>query len=423
MTGRLLLGCVADDYTGASDLANTLAKSGLRTVQTIGVDGLALAPDDAEAIVVALKSRSIEPEDAVRLSVEAWRHLKERGARQCYFKYCSTFDSTERGNIGPVTDALMAETGATMAVACPTFPENGRTVYQGHLFVWAQPLDESPLRDHPLNPMRDANLVRVLQAQSGTRVGLVPWQDVAAGGQAIRARLAALQGQGIGAAIVDAITLDDLTVIGAACHDHPLVTGASGLAAGLAANFIKAGAAAGQGSTDLPPVAGPEVLIAGSCSPATLAQVERAAARYPVIRLDVDAVLSGRDEVARVAAEARGHLGERPMLIVSSATPDDLRRVQETHGRDAAGRAVEQALAAVAAALAGAGARRFVVAGGETSGAVVDALGVQALRIGPEIAPGVPAMVGLGERAFALALKSGNFGGPDFFADALGVMP
>lgn len=421
--GRLLLGCVADDYTGASDLANTLAKAGLHTVQTIGPEGLAHAPDDAEAVVAALKSRSIEPDEAVRMSVAAWRRLKGLGARQCYFKYCSTFDSTDRGNIGPVMDALLAETGADFTIACPAFPETGRTVYQGHLFVWSQPLHESPLKDHPLNPMRDSNLLRVLERQNRTTVGLVDWQTVSQGADAVRAAFDVLRRAGVGAAVVDAITLADLAAIGAACRDLPLVTGASGLAGGLARNVIEAGLAEGRNATGLPAVAGPEVLLAGSCSPATLAQVEVAAQRYPLLRLDVDALLGGTDVVPELLDQITGRFGQGPALVASSAAPDAVRAVQDRFGRDEAGRRVEETFARLAAGLAEAGARRFVVAGGETSGAVVDALGVKALRIGPEIAPGVPATVSLGPIPYALALKSGNFGGPNFFADALEVMP
>ena len=418
----VLLGCIADDVTGASDLANTLAKSGLRTVQTIGAGGLTEI-GDAEAVVVALKSRSIAPDEAVRLSLDAWRRLSGLGARQCYFKYCSTFDSTERGNIGPVMDALLAETGGGFTIACPTFPETGRTVYQGHLFVWSQPLHESPLKDHPLNPMRDSNLVRVLQRQSRTNVGLVDWQTVAQGPAAVRTAFDLLKGAGVGAAVVDSLTLADLATVGAACSDLALVTGASGLAAGLAANFIRAGLASGSNATALPAVAGPEVMLAGSCSPATLAQVAAAERRYPAVRLDVDALLAGRDVVADVLEQVRPHLGHTPVLVASSAAPDAVRGVQERFGRDEAGRTVERAFARLAAALAEAGARRFVVAGGETSGAVVEALGVSALRIGPEIAPGVPATVSMGTTPYALALKSGNFGGEDFFRDALEAMP
>ncbi|MBP2291789.1 3-oxo-tetronate kinase [Azospirillum rugosum] len=420
---RLLLGCVADDYTGASDLANTLAKAGLHTVQTIGPEGLDHAPDDAEAVVAALKSRSIEPAEAVRMSVDAWRRLKGLGARQCYFKYCSTFDSTDRGNIGPVMDALLEETGAGFTIASPSFPETGRTVYQGNLFVWSQPLNESPLKDHPLNPMRDANLVRVLERQSRTRIGLVDWQTVTQGPDAVRAAFDVLRKASIGAAVVDALTLGDLAAIGSACRDLSLVTGASGLAGGIARNFIEAGLASGRNATDLPAVAGPEVLLAGSCSPATLAQVEAAGQRYPVLRLDVDALLAGTDMVPALHDAVMAEFGHRPVLVASSAPPDSVRTVQDRHGREEAGRRVEEAFARLAQGLAEAGARRFVVAGGETSGAVVDALGVKALRIGPEIAPGVPATVSLGPVTYALALKSGNFGGPNFFSDALEVMP
>ncbi|HYG85480.1 MAG TPA: 3-oxo-tetronate kinase [Azospirillum sp.] len=418
----VLLGCIADDVTGASDLANTLAKAGLRTVQTIGADGLTEI-GDAEAVVVALKSRSIDPDEAVRLSLDAWQRLKALGARQCYFKYCSTFDSTDRGNIGPVTDALLQATGADFTIACPTFPETGRTVYQGHLFVWNQPLHESPLKDHPLNPMRDSDLVRVLQRQSCTKVGLVDWQTVAQGPDAVRAAFDVLRRAGVGAAVVDALTLGDLATIGAACRDLALVTGASGLAAGLADNFIRAGLARGGNATDLPAVAGPEVLLAGSCSPATLAQVAAAERRFPVLRLDVAALLAGTDVVPDLIERVRPHLSVTPVLVASAAAPDAVRAVQERFGREGSGRTVEQAFARLATALAEAGARRFVVAGGETSGAVVEALGIRALRIGAEIAPGVPATVSLGPVPYALALKSGNFGGEDFFHDALEAMP
>lgn len=418
----VLLGCIADDVTGASDLANTLAKAGLRTVQTIGAGGLSEV-GDAEAVVVALKSRSIDPDDAVRLSLDAWQRLDALGARQCYFKYCSTFDSTDRGNIGPVLDALLAATGGGFTIACPTFPETGRTVYQGHLFVWSQPLHESPLKDHPLNPMRDSNLVRVLERQSRTKIGLVDWQTVAQGPDAVRAAFDVLTRAGVGAAVVDALTLGDLGTVGAACRDLALVTGASGLAAGLARNFIDAGLAQGGNATGLPAVAGPEVLLAGSCSPATLAQIAAAEQRYPVMRLDVEALLGGTDVVPAVLEQIRPHLGRTPVLVASSAKPENVRAVQDRFGREGSGRTVEQAFARLATALKEEGARRFVVAGGETSGAVVEALGVTALRIGPEIAPGVPATISLDATPLALALKSGNFGGEDFFHDALEAMP
>lgn len=421
--GRLVLGCVADDTTGAADLANTLARAGLHTVQTIGTAGLDHVPEDAEAVVAALKTRAIAPDEAVRQSVGAWRRLKALGARQCYFKYCSTFDSTDRGNIGPVMDALLAETGADLTVVCPAFPETGRTVYQGHLFVWNQPLHESPLKDHPLNPMRDSSLLRLLERQSRRTVGLVDWQTVAQGAEAVRSAFAVLRRAGVAAAVTDAITPGDLAALGAACRDLPLVTGASGLAGGLARSLVETGDVPGDGRTALPAVAGPAVLLAGSCSPATLAQVEAAAQRFPVERLDVEALLGGQDVLPGLIGRIVARFGAGPVLVASSAAPDAVRTVQDRFGGAEAGRRIEEAFARLARALAEAGARRFVVAGGETSGAVVEALDVRALRIGPEIAPGVPATVSLGPLAYALALKSGNFGGPTFFSDALEAMP
>ncbi|MFE1599656.1 3-oxo-tetronate kinase [Methylobacterium sp. ID0610] len=420
----LALGCIADDYTGASDLANTLTRAGLRTVQTIGVPGPDLALPDIDAVVVSLKSRSIPAADAVTRSREAEAWLRARGAGHVMFKVCSTFDSTDAGNIGPVTDALRRDAGAGIALVTPAFPETGRTVYQGHLFVGSVPLNESPLKDHPLNPMRDSNLVRVLGRQSRHPVGLIDLATVAKGPQAVRARLDALAAEGKGAAIADAVFDADLAVLGAACLTDPVSTGASGLGLGLAQALVASGrvraasAAEGLGG----PVGGPAACLAGSCSQATLGQVAAAEAVMPVCRLDPERLLAGPEEAEAALAWAAERIGAGPVLIASSASPDSVAALQARHGREAAGHAIEAALAAIAAGLVARGVRRLVVAGGETSGAVVDALRLRAFRVGPEIAPGVP-VLGTVDGAMRLALKSGNFGGRDFFADALALMP
>jgi uncharacterized protein YgbK (DUF1537 family) len=425
----LALGCVADDYTGASDLANTLTKAGLRTIQTIGVPEDDRALPEADAVVVALKSRSIPADEAVARSREAESWLRARGAAHVMFKVCSTFDSTDAGNIGPVMDALRDAAGEPIALVTPAFPETGRSVYQGNLFVGAVPLDESPLKDHPLNPMRDANLVRVLARQSAGAVGLVDTATVARGAEAVAARLDALAAEGKQAAIADAIFDSDLEVLGRAIIARKFSVGASGLGLGLARALV----ADGRGTRDAAgaamgaPVGGAAACLAGSCSQATLQQVAAAEAQMPVLRLDTKALLAGADAVARVVGEALAfaetRLAAGPVLIASSATPEAVRALQAEHGIDAAGHAIEAALAAIAEGLVARGVRRLVVAGGETSGAVVDRLGLRAFLLGPEIAAGVPILRTAGRpEPMLLALKSGNFGGPDFFGRALDMM-
>ncbi|BAL78279.1 3-oxo-tetronate kinase [Bradyrhizobium cosmicum] len=422
----LALGCIADDYTGASDLANTLTRAGLRTVQTIGVPADDLELPEVDAVVVSLKSRSIEAGLAVARSRAAEKWLRGRGAGHVMFKICSTFDSTDAGNIGPVMDALRADCGEAIVLVTPAFPETGRTVYQGNLFVGAVPLNESPLKDHPLNPMRDSNLVRVLARQSKTQVGLVDLPTVTRGAEAVRARLADLAGKGIGAAIIDAVFDRDLETVGLVAARHRLSVGASGIGLGLARALVSTGkvrsaaASNGQGTA----VGGAAACLAGSCSQATLQQIARAESVIPVLRLDPDRVLTDNGEVERALAWARPRLAEGPVLIASSSTPDQVAALQARHGRDAAGHAIEQAMADIAESLVKSGVRRLIVAGGETSGAVVDRLGIPGFLVGAEIAAGVPVLRAVGADAgdMLLALKSGNFGGPEFFADALGLM-
>ena len=422
----LKLGCIADDYTGASDLANTLTRCGLRTVQTIGVPPDDLKLPDVDAVVVSLKSRSIEANLAVERSRAAEQWLRGRGADHVLFKICSTFDSTDAGNIGPVMDALRADAAEAIVLVTPAFPETGRTVYQGNLFVGAVPLNESPLKDHPLNPMHDSNLVRVLARQSRTEIGLVDLAVIARGADAVRAHLEALAAKGLGAAIADAVFEHDLETIGMVALDHRVSVGASGLGLGLARALVASHRLTSNEATTVSdtPVGGLAACLAGSCSQATLGQITRAEAVMPVLHLDPEQVIAGGAETQRALGWARERLGKGPILIASSSTPDQVSALQARHGRDAAGHAIEQAMADIAEGLVGAGVRRLVVAGGDTSGAVVDRLGIPGFLVGPEIAAGVPVLRAVGGKDgdMLLALKSGNFGGPDFFSDALKLM-
>ena len=421
----MLLGCIADDFTGATDLAGMLVRGGMRTLLVIGVPTPdTLAGLQADAVVVALKSRTIAAADAVAQSLAAWQALRAAGARQCFFKYCSTFDSTDAGNIGPVTDALMQATGAALTIACPAFPENGRSIYRGHLFVGDALLSESGMQNHPLTPMTDANLVRVLQRQTGQRVGLARFDAVAAGATALAARLQALQAEGVAIAIVDALGNDDLLTIGRACAELPLITGGSGVALGLPANFARAGLLPADPAlaAAMPALHGHAAVLSGSCSSATNAQVAAWCAHRPALRIDPLGVAAGDPVLETSLQWALARLAQEPVLLYATAEPAQVREVQQALGVEAAGRLIETLMAGLARGLVAAGVDRLVVAGGETSGAVVEALGLSCLRVGPQIDPGVPWMLAQaqpGQAPLALALKSGNFGSTDFFAKAL----
>ncbi|WP_018238130.1 3-oxo-tetronate kinase [Ensifer sp. BR816] len=423
----ILLGSIADDYTGASDLANTLTKNGLRTVQTVGIPDPALALPEVDAVVVSLKIRSVAADEAVAAAGKADRWLRDRGAAHVLYKICSTFDSTDQGNIGPVTEALSRAAGCGIVLVTPAFPETGRTVYLGHLFVNGQPLSESPLKDHPLNPMRDANLVRVMGRQSHGHVGVVDLATIMAGPAAVRARLDALRAEGLSAAIADAISERDLETLGEVALQTPVSTGASGLGLGLARAIVRSGRASSAGTTTtdaVRPVGGLAAIVAGSCSAATLRQLDIAERSMPVLRLDTEKLLSGSDEIAAAIAWAGERIADGPVAIAASASPEVVSHLQSQYGREASGHAIETATATIASELVARGVKRLVVAGGETSGATVDRLAIPAFLIGPEIAPGVPVLrtVGNAQGDMLLALKSGNFGGDDFFAAALAMM-
>jgi uncharacterized protein YgbK (DUF1537 family) len=421
MGSGLLLGCIADDFTGATDLANNLVRNGMRTVQTIGVPAGPLEVD-TDAVVVALKTRTTPPAEAVQQSLEALRWLQAQGARQIYFKYCSTFDSTAHGNIGPVTEALLDALGADFTIATPAFPDNQRTVFKGYLFVGDVLLSESGMRDHPLTPMTDANLVRVLQAQSKRTVGLIDYRTVGAGEAAIRQRIAALRAEGVSIAVVDALSNDDLLRLGPALNDLKLVTAGSGVAIGLPANF---GLRASEGASRLPSGLGARAVVAGSCSQATNRQVRTfIEAGGAAMALDPLRIAAGEDLVAQTLAWAKPLVAKGPVLVYSTAEPGTVKSVQGRLGVEQAGAMVERAIAAIARGLVDLGVRQLVVAGGETSGACVQALGVRQLQIGPQIDPGVPWCWGRDGAGHHLhmALKSGNFGGDDFFGKAFALL-
>ena len=415
----MLLGAIADDLTGATDLALMLSREGMRTIQTVGVPPADFDLSDVDAVVVALKSRTNPADVAVAMSLEALRWLKTAGARQIIFKYCSTFDSTPKGNIGPVTDALARELGTDLTIVCPAFPANRRTIYKGHLFVADQLLSDSPMRHHPLTPMTDSSLVRLMAAQSKLQVGLVSHENVAKGAESVRAAFEEARRRGDGVVVVDAITDQDLRVIGEAVAEFPLITGGSGIAIGLPENFRRAGLlqrdiTAGQFQAP----DGRAAILAGSCSEATRGQIKAAIeAGMSTLKLDPVDIAQGRmdvDEAIRWALAQEG-----VPLIYSSADPKDVLAAQDSLGQEKAGEIVEQFLAKTAIGLRENGVRRLIVAGGETSGAVVGALAPSALFIGREIDPGVPWTLTMGDgKPMALALKSGNFGTADFFLKA-----
>lgn len=418
-----VLGCIADDFTGAADIASTLSVSGLRTILHLGVPDSGRFPD-SDAIVVALKTRTIPASKAVHQSVKAQRRLKEAGVVQIYFKYCSTFDSTDEGNIGPVLEALMDTMGERFTVACPAFPANGRTVYRGHLFVDDVLLSESGMRHHPLTPMTDSNLVRVLSRQMTGKVGLVPYEIVRQGASAIQDRLEELRRASYRCAVVDALHDQHLRYVATACSELPLLTGGSAMAKGLQEVYRRKQLIPDTQRSDdqfaVPP--GHAAIIAGSCSSATRAQVRRMANKSNSFYVN-PLLLETDDVVGNAAAWARTRMKDGPILIYSTDSPENVAITQQRLGRTRGGEMVEQALAEIAAALVDGGVSRLIVAGGETSGAVLTRLKIRTLKIGPEIAPGVPWTLTHDKGApLTLALKSGNFGDENFFHHAFQML-
>lgn len=408
----MLLGCIGDDFTGSSDLANTLAKAGMRTVQYTGVPS-ASAADNVQAGVVALKSRSIDPDEAVRLSLEALDWLQAQGCTQILFKYCSTFDSTQKGNIGPVADALADALDAHRVIVCPAFPGAGRSVYQGYLFVKDALLNESGMENHPLTPMKDANLRRLMAAQSKYTVGLVPAETVFSGADAIVEKLNDAHTAGHRMIVVDALRDEDLMAIGRAARHLPLITGGSGIALGLPANF---------GCTPQPvswrKQAGKAAILSGSCSTATRSQIAHHLKSNPGLKIETADIIAGRQTAQQVAQWLLKADGLP--IAYSSADPQDVRAIQQKFGIAVAACALENFFGQTAKHLVDKGITRLLTAGGETSGAVVESLQLSTLEIGPEIDPGVPALRAGDD--LVIALKSGNFGSVDYFAKAAKIL-
>jgi len=413
----LKLGCIADDFTGATDLANNLVRSGMRVVQTIGLPEGDIP--DADAVVVALKSRTIAPHEAVEQSLQAFDWLRTAGCEQFYFKVCSTFDSTSAGNIGPVADALLDRLGADFCCVTPAFPENGRTVYKGHLFVGDVLLSESGMRNHPLTPMTESNLVRVMQAQTTGKVAFLDHAYVRQGAQAIADRVDQLRSVGIRYAIVDAIDNNDLISLGKALASAPLIVAGSGVAIGIPQNH---GIKISPEAANLPVASGAKAIVSGSCSVATNKQVFEFRSRgFEAFAIDPFEIANGHDTVGEALAWASKRIGDKPILIYSSASPESVQGVQSRLGVGDAGGMIEDALAAIAKGLVKQGVGQLVLAGGETSGACTQALGVTDMQIGAQIDPGVPwcfARAHACDTDVHLALKSGNFGTDDFFTKA-----
>ncbi len=416
---KVFLGCIADDFTGATDLASNLVRSGMRVVQTIGIPTHALS-EDCDAVVVALKTRTVSASNAIAQSLQALAWLQAQGTQQFYFKYCSTFDSTPEGNIGPVAEALMEALGEDFTIASPAFPENGRTIFKGHLFVGDVLLSASGMKDHPLTPMRNSNLVQVLQEQTKRQVGLIEYSTVTKGPVAIRQRIAQLKKQGIGLAIVDTLSNEDLMKLGPALSDLRLITAGSGVAIGLAQNF---GIESSNQAAQLPKASGRKAIVSGSCSVATNAQVAHFLATGGAgLAINPLSLVQDQSVVDDVMQWVEQQNPDHPILIYATAEPESVRAVQSQLGVAKAGEMVEEALSSIAKRLVCQGINQLVVAGGETSGACVKALGIESMRIGTAIAPGVPWCHASSPFAQAgslhITLKSGNFGAEDFFTQA-----
>ena len=420
----ITLGCIADDFTGATDLANMLVKGGLKTIQLLGNPSKEDVVPSVDAVIIALKTRTIPVEEAIEQSLQALNWLKNAGAKQFFFKYCSTFDSTDEGNIGPVIDALMEALETRFTIACPAFPETERTIFKGHLFVGDKLLSDSPMKDHPLTPMTDSNLVSTLSRQTSQKVGLVEYKDILAGPSAIRKAFDQLQKEDVAIAVTDVLNDEHLYSLGEAVKDFKLITGGSGIALGLPSQFKSRNNHQEETRAhSLPKVLGKELVLSGSCSEMTLAQVDEFSKRYSTLKLNPIELAENNSALANSVDWVIQAKGEEPILVYASAPPDAVKQAQKKLGRDLASSTVENALAKIALAAVQNGFRRIVVAGGETAGAVVSNLGIKGIMIGEQIDPGVPTTVSIGDPSIGLVLKSGNFGSADFFEKAFKVMP
>ncbi|MGO2513626.1 3-oxo-tetronate kinase [Marinomonas polaris] len=415
----MLLGVIADDFTGATDIAGFLVENGMRTIQVNGIPS-ANTEINADAVVVSLKSRSCPTEQAIEQSVAALKWLQAQGCKQFYFKYCSTFDSTAKGNIGPVTDALLDVLGEDFTIVCPALPVNGRTVFNGHLFVLGQLLSESGMRNHPVTPMTNSNLMDLMDAQSKGKTGLINYQSIERGADAIIGEFAELKAQGKRYAVVDAFTAEHLNEIGKAASSLKLVTGGSGLAAGIAKNWGEHLQDQTQAKQAGHPAKAPTVIFSGSCSVMTNKQVELYKAKAPFFTLDIEQCISNENYINEVFDWVISNANESLAPIVyATADAEKLKTIQQQYGAEASSQAVETLFSLLAIKLQDSGIRNFIVAGGETSGVVTQSLKVDSFHIGPQIAPGVPWVKAINQD-LSLALKSGNFGDENFFTTAQG---
>lgn len=420
----ITLGCIADDFTGATDLANMLVKGGLKTIQLLGTPGKSDVVPSVDAVIIALKTRTIPVEEAIEQSLRALNWLKSAGAEKFFFKYCSTFDSTDDGNIGPVIDALMADLETPFTIACPAFPETERTIFKGHLFVGDKLLSDSPMKYHPLTPMTDSNLVSTLSRQTSQKVGLVQYTDILGGPSEIRKAFDQLRKEDVAIAITDVLNDEHLYFLGEAVKDFKLITGGSGIALGLPSQLkSRKNHKEKIAAYKLPKVLGKELILSGSCSEMTLAQVNEFSKRYRTLKLNPIELAESNSSLNNAVDWVIQAKGKEPILVYASAPPDAVNEAQKRLGRDLASSIVENALAKIASAAVQNGFRRIVVAGGETAGAVVSNLGIKGIMIGEQIDPGVPTTVSIGNPTIGLVLKSGNFGSVNFFEKALKVMP
>ena len=414
----VLLGCIADDFTGATDIASVLKREGMRVLQINGNPAeQGVVPQNVDAVVIALKSRTQPVNSAVSDSLAACNWLLEQGVLQVFFKYCSTFDSTKEGNIGPVIDALLTRLKTDQTIVCPSYPINGRTLYASNLFVHGMPLAESAMKDHPLTPMTDSNLIRLLEGQTKHVIKPISWQQVQSGVTALAKEFESLKA---GIYVVDALVDEDLVTIAHAAKDMTLLTGGAALAQGLPSLYRKLKWMKAQPETDsLKFSQGHTLILAGSCSTATRSQIEYFLASYSGIAIDAIALSHGGEELQRLESFIQNNAGADPILVYASDAPENIAKVQAELGVEVAGKLVENCMAQLAIkSVSEYGVNNIIVAGGETSGAVVSALGTPALVIGDEIEPGVPWTFLEGEKNIALALKSGNFGSQAFFVNA-----
>ena len=412
------LGVIADDFTGATDIASILVKERINTVQIIGVPEKNTSFANAQAVVVALKSRSISPNEAVKQSLDTLNWLKRHNAKQIIFKYCSTFDSTKQGNIGPVADALIDKLNSPITIICPAFPDNNRTIYMGHLFVGTVLLSESPLKDHPLNPMQDSNLIRLMESQSKHKVALIQLNELRKGPQLVQELISKFSKQGYRYVVVDAVTNEDLVILGTVVSKHPLVTGGSGIGYGLSRQ-LKPKHQVVKKELGKINASGRSLILVGSCSEKTHLQLECVINQWPTRKLEIENIIKDKKSKHELIEWAKKQPKNQPVVIYSSTRNEGNPDAQKLYKIQNVGRLIETEFGNIAKKLVKSGFRKLIVAGGETSGAVVSALKIKKLRIGQEISSGIPWTETLTNPKLALALKSGNFGEQDFFVKAL----